>query len=153
MYRRMKNLLGVSLIILAIVVSQIPMNDVQADTEPVTVQENAGETSQTNDTADTVNDTHESSSTVVASSNESSEITLKSKLDMAGNDSQEVVAAANEISDQSVITYDAADTTQNANQTGTGDISYNVTFKFGVPKEDIDNGYVPDITLKNGREK
>ena len=44
MYRRLKNILGVSLIIFAIVLSQIPMGDVLADEDTIMEDGSIGDT-------------------------------------------------------------------------------------------------------------
>lgn len=128
MYRRLKNLLGVSLIILAIVLSQLPMGAVQADT----ISQGGTEVS------DEENDTGENSGTKAANeeSNEAAKSTgneenRESAKNAVGEENDEENNAATEAAD--IAAFSSARAVTGTATPAASTVTYTVTFDYGFP--------------------
>lgn len=156
MYRRMKNLLGVSLIILAIVVSQIPMNDVQADTEGEigsTQESGIDEGSQTEVTDGNTVQTPQTTNSIDNAVQSTSGNTDSTQQNISGEQDLNAItfATADDSTTQAVQSTDGVlDVTTTGNDSSTtSSNTYKVTFYFGVSKDKIHDWDSIDAEVQN----
>ena len=144
MYRRLKNLLGVSLIILAIVLSQLPMGAVQADTTTQSGTEvsqegtDTGENNETDENTVVVKEDEKKEENAVEETikktDENTDNVENSKSDQDVNNKEDVENTTNENTSNAVMPIDDANSNANTNSTPAASaVTYTVTFDYGFP--------------------